>query len=133
MRIFSKVCMFVMVVVASSCNIDDVITITLEDSSYRAATPSSAVLWDKVYDYTPAPGQFINIQLAGKYLRRPISICDFDAETITIIYKVVGQGTAAMAKMQNIKNATPLIESMFSISVIFFLLIYNIISNTRLL
>ena len=60
-------CMFVMVVVASSCNIDDVITITLEDSSYRAATPSSAVLWDKVYDYTPAPGQFINETKTGGF------------------------------------------------------------------
>ena len=59
--------MFVMVVVASSCNIDDVITITLEDSSYRAATPSSAVLWDKVYDYTPAPGQFINETKTGGF------------------------------------------------------------------
>ncbi len=43
-----------------------------------------------------APGQFINIQLDGFYLRRPISICDYDDETITIIYKVVGQGTADM-------------------------------------
>ena len=47
-----------------------------------------------------APGQFLNIMLDGFYLRRPISICDWDEETITIIYKVVGQGTAAMAKMQ---------------------------------
>ena len=46
-----------------------------------------------------APGQFINIMLEGFYLRRPISICDFDAETITIIYKVVGEGTEAMAKL----------------------------------
>ena len=35
-----------------------------------------------------APGQFINIQLAGKYLRRPISICDWDEKTITIIAAV---------------------------------------------
>ena len=46
-----------------------------------------------------APGQFINIQLDGFYLRRPISICDYDDKTITIIYKVVGQGTEAMAKL----------------------------------
>ena len=37
-----------------------------------------------------APGQFINIKLDGLYLRRPISICDYDEKTITIIYKVVG-------------------------------------------
>lgn len=46
-----------------------------------------------------APGQFINIMLEGFYLRRPISICDYDDKTITIIYKVVGKGTEAMAKL----------------------------------
>lgn len=47
-----------------------------------------------------APGQFINIKLDGFYLRRPISICDYNDETITIIYKVVGEGTAVMSKMK---------------------------------
>ena len=37
-----------------------------------------------------APGQFINISLDGFYLRRPISICDYDDKEITIIYKTVG-------------------------------------------
>ncbi len=46
-----------------------------------------------------APGQFVNIKLDGFYLRRPISICDYDAESITIIYKVVGKGTEAMSKI----------------------------------
>ena len=46
------------------------------------------------------PGQFINIQLDGFYLRRPISVCDYDDKTVTIIYKVVGKGTEVMAKMQ---------------------------------
>ncbi len=46
-----------------------------------------------------APGQFINILLEGFYLRRPISICDYDDKTITIIYKVVGHGTEAMARL----------------------------------
>ena len=40
-----------------------------------------------------APGQFVNIKLSGFFLRRPISVCDWDADTLTIIYKVVGQGT----------------------------------------
>lgn len=47
------------------------------------------------------PGQFINIQLDGFYLRRPISVCDYDDKTVTIIYKVVGKGTEVMAKMQS--------------------------------
>ncbi len=46
-----------------------------------------------------ASGQFINIKLDGLFLRRPISVCDCDSETVTIIYKVVGVGTEAMAKM----------------------------------
>ena len=47
-----------------------------------------------------APGQFVNIKLEGKFLRRPISVCDFNDKTITIIYKVVGEGTAQMSKMK---------------------------------
>ena len=46
-----------------------------------------------------APGQFINLKLNGFYLRRPISVCDYDDETVTIIYKVVGNGTEAMSQM----------------------------------
>ena len=44
-------------------------------------------------------GQFVNIQLDGLYLRRPISVCDYDTETLTLVYKVVGKGTAAMSRM----------------------------------
>lgn len=54
--------------------------------------------------YITAPGQFVNIALDGKYLRRPISICDYDNATITIIYKVVGDGTAQMSDMQSGKS-----------------------------
>ena len=46
-----------------------------------------------------APGQFVNIQLDGLFLRRPISVCDYDEKTLTIIYKVVGKGTESMSKM----------------------------------
>ncbi len=47
------------------------------------------------------PGQFVNIKLDGMYLRRPISVCDWNAEegTLTIIYKVVGKGTEYMATL----------------------------------
>ncbi len=40
-----------------------------------------------------APGQFVNIKLEGFYLRRPISICDYDGGSLTLIYKTVGGGT----------------------------------------
>ena len=46
-----------------------------------------------------APGQFVNIALAGKFLRRPISVCDWGEGSLTLIYKVVGQGTAQMSQM----------------------------------
>lgn len=49
--------------------------------------------------YITAPGQFINIRLSGKFLRRPISVCDCDDSTITIIYKVVGSGTQYMSTL----------------------------------
>ena len=45
------------------------------------------------------PGQFVNIELDGFYLRRPISISDWSENTITIIYKVVGRGTQVMSQM----------------------------------
>ena len=46
-----------------------------------------------------ASGQFINIKLDGLFLRRPISVCDCEGDTVTIIYKVVGKGTEQMSKM----------------------------------
>lgn len=46
-----------------------------------------------------APGQFLNLKIDGVYLRRPISVCDWDCESIEIIYKVVGKGTEALSKM----------------------------------
>ena len=47
-----------------------------------------------------APGQFCQVQLPGLYLRRPISICDWDENGMTLIYKVVGQCTEALSKME---------------------------------
>ena len=69
---------------------------------------SNEALTDSVYKMVlrgdtsaiTASGQFVNIQLDGLFLRRPISVCDYDNETLTIIYKVVGKGTTAMAGMK---------------------------------
>lgn len=47
-----------------------------------------------------SPGQFVNIKLDGFYLRRPISVCDCEGDTLTIIYKTVGKGTKSMSAMQ---------------------------------
>ncbi len=64
----------------------------LTDNVYRM------VLVGDTSDIT-ACGQFINIQLDGLYLRRPISVCDRDETSVTIIYKVVGKGTEQMSNM----------------------------------
>ena len=68
---------------------------------------SNEALTDSVYKMVlsgdtsaiTAPGQFVNILLEGKFLRRPISVCDYDDATLTLVYKVVGKGTAQMAGM----------------------------------
>ncbi|MEG1730415.1 MAG: dihydroorotate dehydrogenase electron transfer subunit [Oscillospiraceae bacterium] len=48
-----------------------------------------------------APGQFVNIELAGLFLRRPISVCDLEGDRLCLIYKVVGRGTAQMSAMKS--------------------------------
>ena len=69
---------------------------------------SNTALTDSVYkmvlrgdtsDIT-ASGQFVNLKLDGLYLRRPISVCDLEGDKLTIVYKVVGKGTAQMAAMK---------------------------------
>ncbi|MFI3248310.1 MAG: dihydroorotate dehydrogenase electron transfer subunit [Rikenellaceae bacterium] len=68
---------------------------------------SNSALTESIYEmtlegdtqYITAPGQFINIEIAGRYLRRPISVCDYKDGEITIIYKVVGGGTKDMSEM----------------------------------
>ena len=47
-----------------------------------------------------ASGQFVNILLEGKFLRRPISVCDCDGDMLTLVYKVVGSGTEQMSRME---------------------------------
>ncbi|MGM9941583.1 MAG: dihydroorotate dehydrogenase electron transfer subunit [Bulleidia sp.] len=44
-------------------------------------------------------GQFVEVEIHGFYLRRPISICEIiDEKTIIIVYKVVGEGTKVMSE-----------------------------------
>lgn len=47
-----------------------------------------------------APGQFVNLRIEGEFLRRPISVCDTEGDTLTIIYKVVGKGTEKMSRYE---------------------------------
>ena len=42
-------------------------------------------------------GEFVEIKLEGYYLRRPISVCEFNGDELTILYKVLGHGTLDMS------------------------------------
>lgn len=67
-------------------------------------TPLTADVWRMALSgdtsAITAPGQFINIALDGLFLRRPISVCDWNEKGLVILYKVVGKGTAQMAAMK---------------------------------
>lgn len=45
-------------------------------------------------------GQFVNIKIDGFFLRRPISVCDIEENTLTLIYKTVGAGTDKLSKTE---------------------------------
>ncbi len=47
-----------------------------------------------------APGQFVEISLPGRFLRRPLSVCDWTSGQLTLVYKVVGGGTRQMTTLQ---------------------------------
>ena len=72
---------------------------TVKSNKKIAHNTYEMVLLGDISDIT-APGQFVNIKLDGFYLRRPISVCDAVGGELTIIYKAVGEGTEAMAKMK---------------------------------
>lgn len=42
------------------------------------------------------PGQFVNLRIPNLFLRRPISVCDAQEDELTLVYRVVGAGTAAL-------------------------------------
>lgn len=56
---------------------------------------------DAPADLIARPGQYVNIEVEGKFLRRPISVCDWTSDgRLTLLYDVVGEGTAAMSAWQ---------------------------------
>ena len=58
--------LFASIIITSSCNTDDVITEQLEDH-YRAKTETSVAEQTVVFEFTPAPGQFINETKTGGF------------------------------------------------------------------
>ena len=67
----------------------------IESNRCIAKDVMEMVLLGDTSDITAA-GQFVNIKIDGFFLRRPISVCDYEDGRLTIIYKVVGDGTRAM-------------------------------------
>lgn len=65
--------------------------------------PLTADVWEMKLEgdtqYITVPGQFVNIELAGRFLRRPISVCDYDERTLVLVYKVIGEGTRQMSEI----------------------------------
>ena len=45
------------------------------------------------------PGQFIDIALDGKFLRRPFAAATWTGESITIYYKLIGEGTRLLSTL----------------------------------
>ncbi len=72
---------------------------TLEQNKKIAKNTYEWILSGDISHIT-APGQFVNIKLDGFYLRRPISVCDAENGRLTLIFKVVGEGTEVMAAME---------------------------------
>lgn len=46
-----------------------------------------------------ADGEFVHIGVPGYYLRRPLSICDREDGKLTVVFKVVGEGTKVLSEM----------------------------------
>lgn len=64
-----------------------------------AAKTYRMVLEGDTSDFT-APGQFANVAVEGRFLRRPISVCDYSEGLLTLLYDVVGDGTRQMSGMK---------------------------------
>ena len=45
-------------------------------------------------------GQFLDVAIEGKFLRRPFAVLEWDGSTMSIVYKVVGEGTLEMSRMK---------------------------------
>ena len=44
-------------------------------------------------------GEFVDILIPGYFLRRPLSVCDCKDGRLTLVYKVVGEGTKVLSEM----------------------------------
>lgn len=72
---------------------------TVKSKEFIAKDVIKTVLEGNTEEIT-APGQFVNIKVEGMFLRRPISVCDYNQNSLTLIYKIVGKGTEILSKTE---------------------------------
>ena len=65
-----------------------------ENSLIAAKTYKLVLAGEGVVD-----GEFVDIAIPGYYLRRPLSVCDKEEGKLTVVYKVVGEGTKVLSEM----------------------------------
>ena len=73
-------------------------------SNERLSAKTMRMVLEGDTQYLTSAGQFVNVEVEGKFLRRPISVCDYDESTITLLYDVVGEGTRAMSEWREGKE-----------------------------
>lgn len=79
------------------------VILTVKENKNLAYCVYKMVLSGDTSDITAA-GQFVNIKIDGLFLRRPISVCDYEDGLLTIIYKVVGKGTEYLSNLSEGAN-----------------------------
>ena len=66
-------------------------------------TPIAAKTYRLVIDSSTSlrmtEGEFVHIAIPGYFLRRPLSVCDLEEGRMTIVYRVVGEGTKVLSEM----------------------------------
>ncbi|MDD4839899.1 MAG: dihydroorotate dehydrogenase electron transfer subunit [Clostridia bacterium] len=78
--------------------------------SNKALNDSTYELVLKGGDINMSSGQFVEIKLDNFYLRRPFSVAKIQKSFLTIVYKIVGQGTKEMTKICENDNLSVLTE-----------------------
>ena len=73
------------------------VAFTLKQSRPLTADTWELILSGDSSDLT-RPGQFVNIELPGKFLRRPISVCDWGENTLTLLVRIAGAGSRALTE-----------------------------------
>lgn len=70
-------------------------TLTLERTRRLTADVYELVLSSDTEAFT-SPGQFVNLALPGKFLRRPVSVCSWAEGGLLLLVRAVGAGTRAL-------------------------------------